>query len=256
MQHIEKIIEKLKDKYPQYSITYTLTLGGKGKLFVDSVKIFDFDSNFIKKEIEFLEGHQKYFDFLLEVFEEPLLKYVKKQKRLVSPGRGRFSKPLPLERIIEAINNTKSNRAAARFLNISYTTYKKYSKLYTTTDENGNIITYWDKHLNPYGYGIIRAYAENSGKYSIEAMLRGEVSDKYPAYKIKRRLIKNGYLDEKCSNCGFEERRITDSKVPLLLDFVDGNSKNKKFENLRLLCYNCYYLVVGDIFYKKKSELL
>jgi len=28
---------------------------------------------------------------------------------------------------------------------------------------------------------------------------------------------------EKCNNCGFEERRVIDGKVPLVLDFEDGD---------------------------------
>ena len=30
---------------------------------------------------------------------------------------------------------------------------------------------------------------------------------------------------EKCNCCGFEEKRVTDGKVPLVLDFIDGNRK-------------------------------
>ena len=42
---------------------------------------------------------------------------------------------------------------------------------------------------------------------------------------------------EKCNNCGFEEKRLTDGKVPLVLDFEDGDRKNHKHENLRMLCF-------------------
>jgi hypothetical protein len=42
--------------------------------------------------------------------------------------------------------------------------------------------------------------------------------------------------------CGFSEKRLTDSKMPLLLVFQDGNMKNHKLENLKILCYNCSFL--------------
>jgi hypothetical protein len=29
--------------------------------------------------------------------------------------------------------------------------------------------------------------------------------------------------------------------LPLLLNFEDGNNKNHKLENMRLLCYNCTF---------------
>ena len=37
---------------------------------------------------------------------------------------------------------------------------------------------------------------------------------------------------EKCNSCGFEERRVTDHKVPLVLDFIDGN---RKITNMKIL---------------------
>ena len=41
------------------------------------------------------------------------------------------AKPLSKEMVLRAMRNTKSNRAASRFLNCSYVHYKKWSKLYT-----------------------------------------------------------------------------------------------------------------------------
>jgi len=35
--------------------------------------------------------------------------------------------------------------------------------------------------------------------------------------------------------------------VPLIINFFDGNAKNWKLENLELLCYNCYFLNVGNV---------
>ena len=55
-----------------------------------------------------------------------------------------------------------------------------------------------------------------------------------------------GYLEEKCAMCGFEERRVLDYKMPLLLHFKDGNKKNYKLDNIELLYYNHYFLNVGD----------
>ena len=39
--------------------------------------------------------------------------------------------------------------------------------------------------------------------------------------------------------------RVTDGKAPLLLDFFDGNWQNHKLDNLRFLCYNCFFLLIG-----------
>ena len=72
--------------------------------------------------------------------------------------------------------------------------------------------------------------------------------------KIKYRLITEGYLEEKCVVCSFEERRVLDYKMPLLLHFKDNNKKNYKLDNIELLCYNHYFLTVGDIFTNKQIE--
>ena len=39
--------------------------------------------------------------------------------------------------------------------------------------------------------------------------------------------------------------------MPLLLHFKDNNSNNYSLDNIQLLCYNHYFLTVGDIFNNK-----
>ena len=57
---------------------------------------------------------------------------------------------------------------------------------------------------------------------------------------MKKRLIDEGYIQEECSNCGYNENNLLTEKVCLNLDFIDGDTKNFKIDNLRLLCPNCY----------------
>ena len=47
-----------------------------------------------------------------------------------------------------------------------------------------------------------------------------------------------------------QEVHDTDNKVPLLLDYMDGNRRNHKYDNLRMLCYNCWFQINGDLFGK------
>ena len=42
--------------------------------------------------------------------------------------------------------------------------------------------------------------------------------------------------------------------MPLLLHFKDNNKKNYRKENIQFLCYNCYYLSIGDLFTNKQIE--
>ncbi len=151
-------------------------------------------------------------------------------------------KPLSKEQIVAAQANTKSNMAAARHLHVSYQHYKRYAKLYGI----------FEQHKNQSGKGIPK-FLKGSGKEpALLDIIEGRVSASHftPA-KIKYRLIEAGYLSEQCSMCGFKERRVLDYKMPLLLHFKDGNKSNYLKENIELLCYNHYFLTVGDIFNEK-----
>ena len=44
--------------------------------------------------------------------------------------------------------------------------------------------------------------------------------------------------------------------MPLLLHFKDKNSNNYSLDNIQLLCYNHYFLTVGDIFNKNDVKQL
>lgn len=151
-------------------------------------------------------------------------------------------KPLSKQQIEAAQSQTKSNMAAARYLHVSYQHYKKYAKMYNLFAD----------HKNQAGKGIPK-FLKNGGKLpALMDIIEGKVSAAHfnPA-KIKYRLIEGGYLLEQCSACGFKERRVLDYKMPLLLHFKDGNKSNYLLDNIELLCYNHYFLTVGDIFNEK-----
>ena len=65
-----------------------------------------------------------------------------------------------------------------------------------------------------------------------------------------------GHLLEECNVCKFNEKRVLDYKTPLLLHFKDKNSNNYSLDNVQLLCYNHYFLQVGDIFNKQDIKQL
>jgi len=244
---LDKVLFKLRDKYPYFRIEIINIKSNKAFLSVNEKHIFKFDPSFIRKETEFLEEDEKYVDFLVSYFNEPITVFHKKYNRQLLRGIG--SKGISLQKVIEACNNTKSNMAAARFLNVHYSTWKKYSKQYTMEDGR----TYFEAHKNERGLGISRATGTN-GKYSMKDIENGIVPKDYPAFRYKHRLIRLGMKLEKCENCGFEEQRLSDGKVPLQLDFIDGNPTNRKLENVRLLCYNCYFLLAGNLYWRKKGE--
>ena len=160
-------------------------------------------------------------------------------------------KPLLKSDIERAMAMTKSNRAAARYLHCSYIHYKKWAKNFT--DDNG--ITLFDKHKNQSGKGISKFLSNKGKEPALKDIIEGRVPiDSYTPEKLKNRLIQESYLQECCNKCQFQERRVSDYKVPLILNFKDGNKKNWTIENLELLCYNHYFLYVGNIFTNKQIQ--
>ena len=164
-----------------------------------------------------------------------------------------LAKPLSKEQILGAMSQTLSNRAAARWLNVSYIHYKKWAKNYDATEEGYE--TLFSQHLNQSGKGIPK-FLSNSGKEpALLDIIEGRVDvSSFNPEKIKYRLVTEGYLLEECSNCKFNERRVLDYKIPLLLHFKDKNKKNYRKENIEFLCYNHYFLTVGDIFSDKQVQ--
>ena len=162
-----------------------------------------------------------------------------KQRRM---KRGLGAKPLLESEIKDAQKKARSAMEAARLLGVSYNTYKKYDIKYCIFEDL----------KNPYVTCIRKGYNIKRGKYSLDDIIAGKYPD-YPVWKLKSRLLLNGYMLEKCNCCGFEEKRVTDGKVPLVLDFKDGNRKNHKYDNLRMLCFNCSFLINGNLTGPKKE---
>ena len=151
-----------------------------------------------------------------------------KNKPLHIPGR-RFV--LTKKRILEAQKSTKSAMAAARWLSVSYNTYKKWAKYYDI----------FAQHLNQKGDGIKKGFAMRTVNVEDIVLGKREPPRRWSQSVVKEELISKGYWQDECSNCGYNEENLSTGKTCLGIDFIDGNSKNWLLENIRLLCSNCYY---------------
>ena len=162
-------------------------------------------------------------------------------------------KPLSKEDILRAMNVTMSNKAAARYLHVSYIHYKKWAKIYDATEEGYPNL--FEQHKNQAGKGIPKFLRADGPEPALLDIIEGRVdASSFSPDKLKYRLITEGYLAEECSVCKFHERRVNDYKIPLLLNFKDNNKKNWNKDNIELLCYNHYFLQVGDIFSDKQIK--
>jgi hypothetical protein len=158
------------------------------------------------------------------------------------------------EDVLRAMRHTRSNRAASRYLGCSYQHYKRYAKLYND-DETGK--TLFDSHLNRQGKGIPKHLKGSKKEPALDSILNGTLDPShFTPDKIKQRLIFESKLPEECARCKMHERRITDYKIPLLLNFKNGNKKHYIFDNLELLCYNCYFLYVADPFTPEQINII
>lgn len=60
----------------------------------------------------------------------------------------------------------------------------------------------------------------------------------YQAFKLKNRLFKEGWKEQKCECCGNTE--WLGYPIPLELHHINGNTTDNRIENLLILCPNCH----------------
>jgi hypothetical protein len=84
----------------------------------------------------------------------------------------------------------------------------------------------------------------------LELLINGKLSR---SLYLKKRLIKEGILENKCAICGLYDE-WNNKKIELQLDHIDGNRFNNTLENLRILCPNCHSQT--DTFCGKKEKII
>ena len=166
-------------------------------------------------------------------------------------------KPISKEDVLRAMKQTRSIKAAARYLNCSYQHLKPFMKAYKD-EETG--ISLFDLHKNQCGKGIPKFMSHTPfGRKmpAIEDVVNGkEDASSFTPEKLKFKLIEGGYLIEQCYWCGFDDKRELDGKTPLIMFFKDTNKHNYRDGNCQLSCYNCYFLRLGNVFNDKDIESL
>jgi hypothetical protein len=63
----------------------------------------------------------------------------------------------------------------------------------------------------------------------------------FQSYKLKNRLIRDGLKTPLCEECGWA-KRSEGGRLPLELDHINGDARDNRLENLRILCPNCHSL--------------
>lgn len=94
---------------------------------------------------------------------------------------------------------------------------------------------------------------KKQNKISTEEILAGKYPS-YQTYKLKKRLIDEGYFEDKCQKCGWCEKPNGSKYTPCELDHINGNSTDHRLENLILLCPNCHSLTNTYRFRRGKTN--
>ena len=142
-------------------------------------------------------------------------------------GRTRIN--LSRGKVEHAISITNSMRQAAIYLNLSYNIFKREAKKHSlwapgkTTD-------------------VKKVHSGALSSAMLVKILRGEQMMNYRETLLLKKAFHEAYLEKKCSNCDADFTHILEPETPpLVLDFLDRDSRNGKQENLRVLCLNCVY---------------
>jgi len=108
----------------------------------------------------------------------------------------------------------------------NYTTLNRYIKKYNI-DES---------HLKN-----IKGFKKNhkyNKKWEFEDIFKLNSKAVISNYKKKKILLKKGLIKEKCSLCN-QEKNWFGKNLSFILDHINGNNKDDRIENLRLICPNC-----------------
>lgn len=132
-----------------------------------------------------------------------------------------------------AVKKSTSIRQVLKLLNLklaggNYTQIGKYIKEYKI-DSNHFTGKAWNKGIK----------LDFKPRISLEDILKK--NSYFQSYKLKKRLFLAGLKPMCCEECGWNKKAV-DGRLPLELHHINGNSRDNRIENLKILCPNCHSL--------------
>jgi HNH endonuclease len=138
-----------------------------------------------------------------------------------------------LEQLAHAVETSASYRQVLLSLNLR-AAGGNYRQLHKYIRETGLETA----HFTGHGWSRGRKF-DFRPRRSLEEILT--VPSDYPTFRLKHRLFAAGLKPPRCEECRWAET-TPDGYLPLELDHINGNPRDNRLENLKILCPNCHSL--------------
>ena len=132
--------------------------------------------------------------------------------------------------LISAVNSSFSYRQVLKKIGLSQnSSYDNIKKIINSL----NLDT---SHFTGQSYLKGRTHNWNRKGFPLEQVMTKNST--YSRGLLKQRLLKDGILENECSECG-QEANWNGKKLVMVLDHINGTNNDHRLENLRILCPNC-----------------
>lgn len=143
----------------------------------------------------------------------------------------KLGKDYTLEQFTEAVKTSYSKAGVLKQLNLDVS-----GGNYKTVD---NLVKKFKLDTSHWtGQGHLRGKKCEWAKSNYETKDLLTENNTFQTFKLKQRLLKEGIIQNKCSECGVSD--WNGKALNMHLDHINGINNDHRLENLRMLCPNCH----------------